>query len=479
MLLLNLIKLALLVVVISFFPTKKIILVATFLLPFQQAFTLNIAGTLRISDILYVSALVGLVIKLLLKKINCGLKQNIKSYIKRLLEKLKQDKGLIIKILLKKIKYNFKQNPGIIYFVYLALGSCIIGFLLKKDIRSGLATLGNYNQSRLLVNLFTPIMALMIFVIGNYAGRQNKDFFQKILQIWAKALTILSIYVIIQFVVINITGRWIKIPGEVLNYYTSFAYGIRRPWGFSIEPGALGNFLFFSFIFILIFLKKSKLQRNTIMISSIAVLLSFSSIAIFSIVTLWILLILKNWNNFKTRNKVLFISLIVVSIIIALTNSTVYNATIGKVVVENQSKMDRQTNIQILTRMFIKYPVFGVGSGNYGALRNLFSKGTLFPLKDFYDMPNVFYYGMLGEQGIVGVVLFLLFVKKLWRSAKVLKISPAIWLIPLAVLIFTASTITFDYMAFGFGLIIGQAKYLKKEIIVEDRDNGDSTLVKI
>ena len=446
MLLLKLIILMLLVLGISFFPIKKTILVATFLLPFQQAFTLNVAGTVRVSDILYVSALVGLVIKLLLEKLNHNLKLN---------------KGLFIEIIFKKLNYYFKRNIGVVYFAYLALGSVAVGFFLRNDIQSGLATLENYNKSRLLVNVLYPTIALLIFLIGNYAGNQNKEFFQKILQVWAKALMLVSIYVVIQFIVINITGSWIKMPGEVLNYGTSFAYGIRRPWGFSIEPGALGSFLFFSYLMVFVFLKKSMLQRNTIIISSIAILFSFSSIAIFAIIAVWILLIFINWKKLKTRNKVIIVLLISISIIIALTNNTIFDATIGKIFVENVSKSDRQGNIEILTRMFIKHPIFGVGAGNFGALRNLFSQDTLVPIKDFYDMPNVFYYGMLAEQGILGSILFVIFVKQLWRAAKKIGTSPVVWLLPLAVLIFTSSTIALDYMAFGFGLVIGQSQYIK------------------
>lgn len=446
MLVLNLIKLMIIVLLISFFPIKKTILIATFLLPFQQAFTLNIAGTVRISDILYVSAFVGLVIKMLRSKIGYITKENIGSF---------------IKVSCKKLSCKLKHNIGIVYFVYLTLGSGIIGFYLRDDIKNGLATLGVYNQSRLLVNVFTPLVALLVFIIGNYAGNQNKEFFQRILQVWSKALTLLSIYVIIQFVVINITGEWMSIPGEVLNYNTSFAYGIRRPWGFSIEPGALGSFLFFSYLMILNYLDKSILKRNTIIVSTIAILFSFSSIAIFAILSLWVILVFINWKHFKSRNKIFFVLLIFVSIIIALTNNTIFDATIGKVFVANTSKLDRQANMQILIRMFRRYPVFGVGAGNFGALRNLFSQSTLYPIKDFYDMPNVFYYGMLAEQGIVGSTLFIIFGKKLWKAAKTIGASAIIWLVPLAILIFTSSTIALDYMVFGFGLVIGQSQYIK------------------
>jgi len=446
MLLLSLIGLLLLVLLISFFPINRTILVATFLLPFQQAFTLNVAGTVRVSDLLYVSALIGIIFKKLYPKLNYN---------------LKLIKGLSIKILFKKLCAYLKTNIGVVYFAYLALGSVVVGFLLRSDIQIGLATLGDYNKSRLLVNVLTPLIALMIFIIGNYSGNQDEKFFQRILRVWAKALMLLSIYVIAQFIVLNIIGVWIKMPGEVLNYGTSFAYGIRRPWGFSIEPGALGSFLVFSNLMVFVFLKKSVLKKKTIIISSIATLLSFSSIAIFAIMTLWIYLIFMNWNKLKKRNKVFIILLVCLSIIIALTNNTIFDATIGKIFVENTSKNDRQGNIQILIKMFMKYPLFGVGAGNFGALRNLFLQGTSLPIKNFYDITNVFYYGMLGEQGIFGTILFVIFAKQLWRSAKTIGKSPLLWLLPLAVLIFTTSTIALDYMAFGFGLVIGQYQHIK------------------
>lgn len=416
------VSISILLLMLSLSKKSLVIALAVIFLPFQQAVTFNVGATIRISDMLFIIIFISIIIEALIRKYP------------------------IIRT----------TGKGCYYYLYLIFTVIISMYFLKDNINAGISTLENYSKLKLLVNLINPIIAISAFFAGAYICQIKSSYFSKIINLWMIVMTALSVYIIIQFITINITGFWPIIPGESLNYNTSFAYGIRRAWGLSIEPGALANMMVFSLLIQLSANDKISSHKISIVICIIASVLTFSSIGLFSLMSLAPLYVLLYKKKSVNKYKVILIFISIIICFAIYMNPHIYQATIGKVSSDNFSKVDRQTNVTILMRMFFKYPVFGVGFGNYGALRNLFSYDTLFKYRNFYDTPNVFYLGIIAEEGIVGVAFFMYFLKKIYNSIKNNKKSPILFIIPFLILISTSSTITFNYMGFGFGLLLNK-----------------------
>ncbi|MED4962655.1 O-antigen ligase family protein [Heyndrickxia coagulans] len=391
------------------------------MLPFQQILTLQVGLTIRISDLI-----IGI------------------AFILMFLTYLK--KG-------QKLYFN-------IFFLYLLFNTMLMTVLLNDQIKYGISTFDSSVTTRTLINIFGVIIAIMAYSIGVFIGKKDYIFI-KIIKLWSKMIIFLSFYVFIQFLVINITGTWIHLPGEHLNEITSYAYGLRRSYGFSIEPGALGNLLVFSFLLIFTYLEKSRLKNITLVFCLVAIFCSMSSIAIITIVSFVFLGMLSK--KMPMKYKILLITLLTFTILLIFNNKFLYTATVGKVFEDNYSKLDRTTNSVILKNMFIDHPIFGVGFGNYGALRNLYSANTEFPYRNFYDMPNSFYFELMGELGIVGTIFFLIFAIKLFIYVKKSKKNPILIILPFLLLITPSSNITANYLAIGLGIIYGRYLYLRRD----------------
>lgn len=387
-------------------------------MPFQQAFTLQVGATIRIADLLIA----------------------ILFFILFFLQFNKKEKIVNINI----------------FYLYMLINTIIISLYLNNFINEGLATLSSA-KSRTIVNIFTALVAIFAYSIGTYIGKVNV-IFSKVIKLWTKIIIFISIYAIIQFIVLNTLGTWFHIPGEFLNEETSYAYGIRRAYGFSIEPGAFGSLLLFSFILIFNFLESCKLKNISLFFCLIAIFCSMSSVALITLIVFILLLIYKKGLKFKY--KVMLTFALIILIFIVFNNSSLYSAIIDKLAGGSYSKVDRLTNSSILTKMFLDYPIFGVGFGNYGALRNLYATNTLIQYKAFYDMPNSFYFAIIGELGIVGVGLFIKFIKDKIIQLKKMNKSVILFIIPFLILISPSSSITSNYIALGLGIIYGRYLYV-------------------
>lgn len=408
---------------------EKLILLIILFIPFQQSLTLQIGATVRISDII-----ICVIFPLMIFK------------------------QLEIK---RKIIY---INA---FYLYMLINNLIMTFMLNDSIKYGISTLRLDQHSRSFINIATCLVAIMAYSIGVYIGKYD-NIFQKVMKLWSEIIIFLSIYVIIQFIILNVFGDWLHLPGEHLNENTSYAFGLRRAYGFSIEPGALGNLLFFSFLIIFQLLENNKLKKMTLFFCLIAIFCSMSSIAIISAVILIFLLICKK--NLSIVYKILVALLLIILIFIMFNNSYLYTATFDKILGDNFSKMDRLTNSIILIRMFCKYPILGVGFGNYGALRNLFSYNTMFQYKGIYDSTNIFYPGLLGELGVLGTILFVKFIVNKFNELKVINKSTLLFIVPFLIIISTMPFITFNYMAIGLGIIYG--RYLVYSVDIVDINNN-------
>ena len=408
---------------------ELVICIATFTLIFQQAFTVKLFGaTLRISDVLFV--LIAFVIFL-----NMGFKKdNLYN------NKLKIEKTYLY------------------YCVFIFISTIIMTLLLKDKLKLGTIGMEMSQFKQTVSSLFTPCVAFATYLVGaKISNGYKKINIQRILNVLCNTNVFLSIYSILQFFSVNIMGKWVHIPGETLNEGTTFAYGIRRSWGFFIEPGALGVFLVFNILLIyLLYNRNRKKKFIVICLDVCAVLCSFSSIALVSLILFLILLVLtNNVAGISKTTKILILAVVATFILMVFVNPALNEAIITKIFKgDSYSMKDRSGNIEILKRMFENYPVAGVGFGNFGGLRNLYATGTLVEYKNFYDMPSVLYFEVIGEQGIVGGIFFLAIIKKMYFKIKSLNFPPLAILIPLLAVFTTSSHFIYNYLAFGIGIIL-------------------------
>lgn len=410
---------------------NKIIMLAVIMLPFQQALTIQVGATLRISDLLFILVFILILIFYLNKRIN------------------------IVPLF---------RNIGSLYLVYLLISTTVCTVMYWDKINVGLSTLIN-ESNKVAINFSQIILSLMILTVGYYITKNNQvQLFAKIMRVWTFSLIFTSIYIIIQFIILNSVGVWFHLPGEVINEGATFAYGLRRPYGFFIEPGDAGRFLVVSIIMIMFFLENSKIKNIAIYAGVIATFSTLSSIAIFSITSM---IFIQTFFNKKVRIniKIALLFLVLGIISAAYLNDFLYQASFGKITEENFSKIDRLNNGTILTKMFLDNPISGIGYGNFGALRNLYGTGTEIPYKEFYDKPNILPYGTLGEQGVIGFILLLMVFYKVHQKIKGNKKQSLLFIIPFIIVFFTSGTILYNYAVLSIGLILGLSKQTPKERI--------------
>ncbi|WP_169798690.1 O-antigen ligase family protein [Clostridium colicanis] len=314
----------------------------------------------------------------------------------------------------------------------------------------GNSTLVDNNLSRIYVNLLNPLISILYFILPyTHIYKFNSLRLKKVLTIQKKALNFLSIYTIIQFLILNITGQFIKLPGEKLNYGTSFAYGLRRPWGFMIEPGNLALFLMFNLI--VIYLIDDNFKLN--LINILALILTFSTNGLISIFV-FILLLFNDRKGISLKQRILCLVLFLFFIFIIIDNEYFYRAVIEKLTTDSFSKVDRLNNKDILLKIFNDYKFFGIGHGNFGFYRNLYGFDTKIPYKDFFDLSNNFYFGVLADTGMIGFALLLVYFKDIYNKIKIInKNKSKKFIIVLLIMLIPMPTILFSYISFYIGII--------------------------
>lgn len=386
-----------------------------FFLIFQQSFTFQVGATIRLTDILIIVYFFFYLINK--RKCNVNIPWNIYP---------------------------------LIYYLYIFMSYLILLYINKEIIFLGNSTLKENNLNKIYINLLNPLISILYFILPyTHIYKFNSLRLKKVLTIQKKALNFLSIYTIIQFLILNITGQFIKLPGEKLNYGTSFAYGLRRPWGFMIEPGGLALFLMFNLI--VVFLIDDEFKLN--LINVVALIVTFSTNGLICLFVFMILLLNKR-KALSVKQKMLYSVVFVVFIFMIFNNEYLYRALIEKLTTDNFSKVDRLNNKEILLKIFNDYKFFGIGHGNFGFYRNLYGIDTKIPYKDFFDLSNNFYFGVLADTGIIGVIILLIYFKDIYNKSKIInKHKSKVFIVILMIMIIPSSTILFSYFSFYLGII--------------------------
>lgn len=417
---------------------EKTTLLAILLLPFQQTFTIQLMGTLRICDILFVLASLGYLIRLATGR-----------------------------------RYASDKSVGNLYVPLILLSVVFIGTLYNSFSLGNLIAIGTQGMSIVHQFPFLVSYSKLLIAASSYfslVSTLRSVSLSRVLSYMGFGATIMALYTIVQFLVLNTIHTWPHLPGEVLNLNTSFSYGLRRPWGFFIEPGALGTYL--SIMFAVTYLMN--LPRTHIMrvIIGCGAFLTFSTVAILAVTSVIVI-------RFSTRKNFALFTLYIIAIIAiflgfdSTLSGTLWEATFGKVLSGSYSFMDRLNNVVISYNIFVHHFIFGVGYGGFGLVRNIYAINTAIPWKNFYDIPNSMIAELLSELGLVGSVAYVF----LWiHSIRIAKTSTSsiAWmsvLLVMAVTGFSQSEFTTDFLWVIYGLLFStdivsrqNAPYLKSKI---------------
>lgn len=179
------------------------------------------------------------------------------------------------------------------------------------------------------------------------------------------------------------------------------------------EGNYMGAFLLISAI-IAFYIKKTKSAWFLI----ISILATFSASAMLGALVFFLI---KNFKNyFKLRYIFRFVGvllIIVFTILILLQNLDFKRIIVDKVIPSkdfNYSRMDRINSISNSIKIAFNNPILGVGLSNYALHYNHYNKLKKYQYSGLKVIPNNVYAEILSETGFVGLILFILFLLKLY-----------------------------------------------------------------
>lgn len=196
-----------------------------------------------------------------------------------------------------------------------------------------------------------------------------------------------------------------------------------RLCGFFNEGGPFG--LLIAMLLVLSIIYKRCLWEKTVL--TICLVLSMSKAgAMLLLVYTFAYCIKKAKYNYRLRKRLMVWSLPIISIFIFTFYFLVKNygmkwidsEATAEYAVANPHDMafvaGRVSGKYILFEMVTKHPLIGIGLGNYPIMRNLDDYRSFFPIIDFYDATGLGgIVDLLCQSGLLGLVIFLLILKKI------------------------------------------------------------------
>jgi len=325
--------------------------------------------------------------------------------------------GLILGFLIdffrnKKLKINFK--PKIIYWSLIAFWLINLVSLIINQI----------NFRSLAVFLLISFCLILFILVSNF------NFSNKVLQ-KISLILIWGGFAVCLFAFYQYFGDLLGIPPKFtllrLNY-TAQIFGFPRVQSTFLEPLLFANFLLIP-IFVLTSLWLKNQIKNYIFvliapIYLIVFILTISRGAYIALISGIIFLIIFLWRSFTKEKIIGSILVTVASIAIALTmigsvssealaNFFSHNAELAKKPSEQGfSTAHRLTTFELGFQAFKEKPIFGLGPSNYGEYFNEHIKEEV--LKNRYQTVANEYIELLAENGILGLVSFLIFLFSLF-----------------------------------------------------------------
>ncbi|SMC43435.1 hypothetical protein SAMN02746065_10279 [Desulfocicer vacuolatum DSM 3385] len=326
------------------------------------------------------------------------------------------------------IKRNINKytKPFIAEYVYLILLGVLFGFIIPWEDITGLRTLTQQAQGRTVVTL---IRMLNEFAIMFYFAWV----------IYFKKIELDTI--VLFFAITSLFSFWIGLIDYNFDYVIKehlfyAADNIRgRFVGLNFEPKKLGRHaaLAYGIIFYYyLYIKKKQILLFAIITNVIAVVLS-SSASSFILFVLINFIVLKNFKSRFSKYYIIFIALIILTFsvlqeyVFDFTYSKVQKAIMGveDFWIPNEPKLFTRFDIfDRLSLIFLwnnpKYLISGVGPNLISIPASEFIPSTsIFSLEGRIDsVPNVFLINVLSRSGIIGVLLYLVGLLRIYRLTK-------------------------------------------------------------
>jgi len=316
--------------------------------------------------------------------------------------------GFIFWLILKKGRIDFPREIGILLLPFLL-------YLIFQLFR-GYFTLGLFGTALAIRNILFYIPAVLIAPLLI----QKKEDFLKITKYFSLIIFFAGLYGLIQFLFNSEIAHYILERREPLKSYIT---------SFFPDYNSFCWFLAMSFPFVTLFDKYGNKKTLSLLIIGLAI---FSSIVsqsrtglitfLFVLFSILILRVVKFW-------RIIIPTILIVSFLLIFTPDVIKGHRIKQEVLIFDTKIrDEQglmSNIRVkevwpgLWQYFIEKPILGHGLGVFGTAGYtvLSRKGIITPF-----LVDNFYYTLLLNTGIIGLILFLLLIIAIfWYSIKIIR----------------------------------------------------------
>lgn len=251
---------------------------------------------------------------------------------------------------------------------------------------------------------------------------------------------IASIFVVLQFLILQITGKYITFILPNMNLSTNYAnsnqyfnavkrdlrwYGkTTRPSGVFLEPAHFCEFAILSLIFLLFTEKKDKKNIFLIVFNTFAIAISGSAIGYFGLLVIYFLWVVHQLKEKKIKlNTIIFGIIIMIAALIISARYNLFDKALWRLMTIN-SKDSSTGNLRLLRgfviydKMPFLYKIIGMGIGNFGAFIDkynivTFFDSTLSRTNEFMNSLSV----ILVSGGAFGLLLYIISLFNFYRRA--------------------------------------------------------------
>ncbi|OGS03927.1 MAG: hypothetical protein A2251_05170 [Elusimicrobia bacterium RIFOXYA2_FULL_47_53] len=263
------------------------------------------------------------------------------------------------------------------------------------------------------------IMLLHFIVLRHIFARMKINSLQKIMGLFTSATFIIALYSFYQFFALinnwpytdilrNNTHYSIVVPEAARGWIGTIGIPLRRTWAFMPEPSFWGTYLLIAIGLLFPFAYNSKNIKNRVVFITliIALIISFSRSAWAGLMLLSLYFFYVQLRKLRFKLKIpllLFAALAAALIFGSVYFSKRFDILINAVTFSDWSSSERFGTFGKAFEVFFEHPIIGIGWGN-----------TPFFLKS--EVTYNFYVQILLETGIIGFILFILFLTQIYRS---------------------------------------------------------------
>jgi len=264
-----------------------------------------------------------------------------------------------------------------------------------------------------LLYLTLGVFGFLLFAWAAYANERG------FLRAWRFGAVLAAAYSWYLFVAAVVGLPMLLLPGiEDPKYFTVAGVSFIRSGTFQ-EGNFMGLFLLVS-----IGLALYERRHWLAVFFSLTLLLTFSTVNLFALALLWVLLLIRGGSGISVRRRAAYVAVgvlaaVVVGVILFQTGY-IESVVVGKLSTEELgSRLKRIAFVVAGLRMFADHPLAGIGISQFGYFYNTYQPlGVLGVAETVKLIPNNIYVELLAELGIIGFLLFVTFLLAIYRRLR-------------------------------------------------------------